>query len=144
MSAILDNLSAHRSLWTWISCLSAAMFVGSLLLIPWLVARAPSDYFVRPASPQHGGLGLLAKVARNLLGALLLVVGLLLLVLPGQGLLLVLLAVTLMDIPGKHALIQRMVQKPPVWRALSYLRERAHKDPFERPQEKQQGSHGSL
>jgi hypothetical protein len=136
MSAIFDNLSAHRSLWTWISCLSAAMFVGSLLLIPWLVAKAPSDYFVRPASPHQGALGLLAKIARNVLGALLLVVGLLLLVLPGQGLLMMLLAVSLLDIPGKHALIQRIVQRPPVWRALSYLRERAHKDPFERPRDK--------
>jgi hypothetical protein len=136
MSAILDNLSAHRSLWTWVSGLSVAMFVGTLLLIPWLVARAPSDYFVRPVSPHRGALGLLARVSRNLLGLVLLVAGLLMLVLPGQGLLMVLLAVSLMDIPGKHALIQRIVQRPPVWRALSYLRERAHKDPFERPRDK--------
>lgn len=140
MSGIIDSLSAHRTLWTWVSCVSAVMFVGSLLLIPWLVAKAPSDYFVREQEPHHGALGLAGKVLRNVLGALLLVVGLLLLVLPGQGLLMVLLAVSLMDIPGKHALIQRMVQKQPVWRALSYLRERAHKEPFERPEGGSQGA----
>lgn len=134
MSAIIDSLSAHRTLWTWVSCVSAAMFVGSLLLIPWLVAKAPSNYFVRPQGEARGGLGLFGKVLRNVLGAVLLVFGLLMLVLPGQGLLMVLLAVSLMDVPGKHALILRMVQKPPVWRALSYLRERAHKEPFERPE----------
>ncbi|MEY4513976.1 MAG: hypothetical protein RLZZ450_6098 [Pseudomonadota bacterium] len=133
MSGIIDSLSAHRTLWTWVSCVSVAMFVGSLLLIPWLVSKAPSDYFVRPAGQQAGSLGLFGKVLRNVLGAVLLVVGLLMLVLPGQGLLMVLLAVSLMDIPGKHKLVLRMVQKPPVWRALAYLRERAHKEPFERP-----------
>jgi hypothetical protein len=134
MSAIIDNLSAHRTLWTWVSCISVAMFVGSLLLIPWLVAKAPRDYFLRAPNQDRGATAWLAKIVRNVLGALLLVVGILMLVLPGQGLLMVLLAVSLMDIPGKHALIQRLVQKPPVWRALSYLRERAHKEPFERPQ----------
>ena len=31
---------------------SAAMFVGSILAVPWLVRRLPPDYFVRPQPPR--------------------------------------------------------------------------------------------
>ena len=131
MSEALAFLSAHRTALTWVSVLSAVMFVGSLLFMPVLVARAPADYFVRPSAARRG---LLSRLLCNGLGALLMLVGLLMLVLPGQGLLMMLLSLSLLDIPGKHKLIQRLAQRPAVWRALGYLRERAHKPPFERPQ----------
>lgn len=130
----MDFLASHRTALTWISCVSAAMFVGSLLLIPWLVGHAPRDYFTREPRKHVGVLGWVTKIALNVLGVALMAAGLAMLVLPGQGLLMVLLALSLLDIPGKHRLIQRIVQKPPVWRGLTYLRERAHKEPFERPQ----------
>lgn len=133
MRYLLDYLESHRSALTWISFLSAGMFVVSLALVPWLVARAPSDYFVRAPSEHRRGASLIKKALLNLLGAVMLIAGLLMLVLPGQGLLMVLLALSLLDVPGKRTLIQRIVQRPTVWRALSYLRERAHKDPFQRP-----------
>jgi hypothetical protein len=63
----------------------------------------------------------------------LLVAGVAMLVLPGQGLLMVLLALSLVDLPKKRVLVRTIVQRPPVWRALSYFRERAGKPPFERP-----------
>jgi Putative transmembrane protein (PGPGW) len=132
MHSALAFLSAHRTVLMWISGLSVVMFVGSLLLMPVLIARAPVDYFARDADEaQHGKLAL--KLLRNLLGVVLLCAGILMLVLPGQGLLMMLLSLSLLDIPGKHKLVQRIAQKPPVWRALSYFRERAHKPPFQHP-----------
>jgi hypothetical protein len=133
MRDLLDKAMAHESAFIWVSCISAVMFVGSLLLVPWLVARAPADFFVREEQPKRHGAKLLYAILRNLLGVVLLVAGVLMLVLPGQGLLVVLLGVSLLDVPGKHELVRRMAKKKPVWRALAYLRERAHKPPFERP-----------
>jgi len=133
MRELIAYFSSHRTALTWVSCVSVAMFVGSLLLIPWLVARAPTDYFVRPPVTHRGALAWFNKVLRNVLGVVLMVAGIAMLVLPGQGLLMVLLALTLLDFPGKHALIHRLVVRQSVWRALTYLRKRAHKEPFEKP-----------
>lgn len=133
MRDLFDKAMQHESAFIWVSCISAAMFVGSLLLVPFLVARAPADFFVRDEPEKRQGARLVYAVLRNVLGVALLVVGVLMLVLPGQGLLVVLLAISLLDVPGKHRLVRRIAKKKPVWRALAYLRERAHKPPFERP-----------
>ena len=42
-------------------------------------------------------------------------------------------ALLCLDLPGKRALVRRIVQNPSVWKALRYFRERAHKPPFEHP-----------
>ena len=44
---------------------------------------------------------LLAKIGRNLLGGLLILLGLVMLVTPGQGILTIVLGFTIMDFPGK-------------------------------------------
>jgi archaellum biogenesis protein FlaJ (TadC family) len=133
MRELLAYLGAHRTAMLWVSGLSVAMFVGSLLLMPWLVARAPKDYFVREHEPTEGAAALLRKVLLNLLGVVLLIAGILMLVLPGQGLLMILLALSLLDLPGKRALIHRIVKNDSVWRGLNYLRERGHQPPFDAP-----------
>lgn len=129
MHETLALLAEHRTALTWVSVLSAVMFVGSLLFMPVLVAAAPADYFVR-APVQRS---LLRTLLRNALGSMLMLAGLLMLVLPGQGLLMMLLALSLLDLPGKHKLVRRLAARPAVWRALAYVRERTHKPPFVRP-----------
>jgi archaellum biogenesis protein FlaJ (TadC family) len=134
MDELLAFCTAHKSALMWVSIASVAMFVGSLLLMPLLIARAPEDYFTREKDPNRESTHIALKVLLNLLGVVLMLAGLAMLVLPGQGLLMMLLSLTLLDIPGKHKLVQRIAKKPPVWRALSYFRERAHKPPFLRPE----------
>ena len=95
-----------------------------------MVARAPLDYFVRERAPTDH---LLRRLLRNLLGAVLLVVGVAMLVLPGQGLLSILVALTLLDFPGKHALLRKLVARNGVAKTLQWMRVRAHKPPFELP-----------
>jgi len=134
MDSLFDTISAHQDAAIWVSCSSVGMFVGSLLLVPWLVARAPADYFVREHRERKPGtLPLVLAALRNVLGAALLLAGLLMLILPGQGMLMVLVALSLMNFPGKRKLVRRIVKQKTVWRALSYLRERAHKPPLEHP-----------
>ena len=69
-------------------------------------------------------------VARNLLGWTLIVLGVLMLVLPGQGVLTVLAGVVLADVPGKRGMIRRLLATGPVLRAVTALRERAGQPPL--------------
>lgn len=133
MDWLEQQLKAHESALLWVSIGSAVMFVGSILLVPFLIARAPSDLFVREPPRRRGLRPLLRAIVRNLFGLVLLVLGALMLVLPGQGLLMVLLALLVLDFPGKRRQVHRLVQRPKVWHALEYFRNRANKPPFERP-----------
>jgi hypothetical protein len=111
---------------------SVVLIVGSLLALPRLVASLPADYFVREeagliADPQRRKWLLLGK---NLLGIVLLIAGLAMLVLPGQGVLTLLVAVALLDFPGKRRLEQRIARAPRVLAALNSMRKKRGRPPF--------------
>ena len=77
---------------------------------------------------KHDGLWWLAHIAKNALGVLLILAGIAMLVLPGQGVLSILIGVMLLDIPGKYRFERWLVMRPPVWRAIAWLREKARRD----------------
>jgi hypothetical protein len=63
----------------------------------------------------------------------LLVGGLLMLLMPGQGLLTIAVAVMLLDFPGKFRLQRWLVKRESVWRTINWLRNRAKRQPLKRP-----------
>lgn len=132
-------LAANGGLLGWLAFASVVMFVGSLLLVPVLVARIPADYFLRERgagtrfSRHHPLLRLTLVVVRNLLGGVLLLAGIAMLFLPGQGVLTILIGVMLMDFPWKFELERRIVRTPTVLRSINWLRERASRPPLEVP-----------
>lgn len=109
-----------------IGCVSAAMFVGSIVAAPWLVRRLPADYFVRPRTGQSK----VWRVVRNVLAAILLLLGIAMLVLPGQGILTVVLALSLFDHPLKTRAIAWLLRRPKVEAAVTRLREKAGQPPL--------------
>ncbi len=125
----------HADLLAVLSVGSIVMLVGSLLLVPWLVLRAPADVFVReePRVRYGHATGIAVFVVRNALGTVLLFAGILMLLLPGQGLLTIVCALCLMDLPRKRALLRRVVARPAMWKTLAWIRTRAGKAPFEQP-----------
>jgi hypothetical protein len=92
----------------------------------------PADYFLREeaglvADPKrHAWL----KLGKNLLGVVLLVAGIAMLVLPGQGVLTLLVAVALLDFPGKRRLERRIARSPRVLAALNSMRKKRGQPPF--------------
>lgn len=120
---------------TAISLASAALLLLSVLGLPWVVLRLPEDYFVATeASPRPRATGSRWwwRVGRNLLAALLLVAGVGMLLLPGQGLLTIAVALGLADVPGKHRVVRAIALRPAVWRALGAIRRRGGREPFRR------------
>ena len=68
--------------------------------------------------------------AKNLLGYLLIVVGIAMLLLPGQGVLTMLLGFIMVDLPGKYRFEQWLVARPLVLRSINMLRRRAGREPL--------------
>jgi len=118
--------------------LSIVISIGSLILAPIAIARLPSDYFVedRPSQQSARATGPRQLVhftlvaLKNALGTGLFIAGAAMFVLPGQGLLTMVIGVGLLDFPGKHRLVSALVHRPLVLRALNWVRAKAHVPPF--------------
>ena len=123
----------------WASGLSLLAVLLALAGVPWVVTRLPADYFARPQRKtwrETDGEPLFVIVLgflKNLLGALLLLLGLIMLVTPGQGVLTMLVGLLLMNFPGKYQLERWLVMRPGVLRALNWLRHKQGHEPFEGP-----------
>ncbi|MFW8600083.1 PGPGW domain-containing protein [Desulfobacterota bacterium M19] len=122
---------AHKYL-LWLAAFSVLTFIGSLLIIPILLVRIPVDYFVAETgrSPRISLLILLSRVLKNISGLVLLGAGILMLFLPGQGLLTIVIALSLLDFPGKRALELRLIRQPRVYKAINWLRRKYKRPPL--------------
>jgi hypothetical protein len=122
---------------------SLAMLVLSVIALPLAVSLIPADYFAAARRGEsrlgrrHPAVHALILVAKNLLGAVLLVAGLAMLVLPGQGLLTIIVALIFLDFPGKYRLEQRLVASPLVVSGINWLRRRAGVRPLILPDDDQ-------
>ena len=134
---MLDWLEANQPLLWSLTVLSVIMFVATLIAMPLLIVRLPADYFtrrpVRDWPARRPRLHLLLVILKNALGVVLLLAGLAMLVLPGQGLLTILVAVMLLDFPGKRRLQRWLIRRRPIFRAANWIRAKRHRPPLELP-----------
>lgn len=132
LASIFSNIAI---LW-WFGILSVVTFVGTLIIIPVLVIRIPTDYFMYeehwrlPKQRPQITLRLLGLLGKNLLGVIFIAAGLVMLVLPGQGIITILIGVMLMNFPGKRILERRLVQQSAVLRTLNWIRAKADQPPL--------------
>jgi len=112
------------------------MIIGAVLT-PILVTRIPPDYFLHrrrhPEGHRYSLLNLVLGGVKNVIGAVFVVTGILLLVLPGQGLITLLLGLMIMNYPGKFALERWFIRRPHVLPSLNWLRSRCNHPPLESP-----------
>jgi archaellum biogenesis protein FlaJ (TadC family) len=139
MGRITGWMESHGELLQHLGTASLVMFVVTIAVLPVVVAKLPADYFVRdkrePARRSRkrpllwGALALI----KNLLGIVLILAGLAMLVLPGQGTVTILIGLALTNFPGKFALERRIARQPAVGKTLNRIREIAKKPPFVMP-----------
>lgn len=116
---------------------SVATLVMTFVLLPIMIANLPANYFAAGRRPRplsrHLILHLVLMALKNVLGLAFVMLGIMLLFLPGQGLLTLVIGLTVMNYPGKYALERWLVLRPHVFPALNWLRARCGKPPFEDP-----------
>lgn len=136
ISDLLYRITPYFPLLGWISLLT---FLLSLALVPVLLARIPADYFIAeeiaPGGTKMTNIHYsLVWLLRNIAGLLLIITGVAMLVLPGQGLLTVFLGLFVADFPGKRKLEKQIVIVPAVYKSINWVREKKGVDHLIRPQ----------
>ncbi|MEM8865155.1 MAG: hypothetical protein AAGF31_06360 [Planctomycetota bacterium] len=118
----------------WFSVLFS--IVGTVAM-PLLIVRMPADYFLRSErSPlrdraECSPLRCVGWMARNSIAGLLAIAGLIMLFTPGQGTLLLLVALWIADFRRKRKLEKRLVSLPGVTRGINVLRRQANQPPLQ-------------
>lgn len=122
MPDALSSLFSHPGTMWGAGCFSVVAVLASVLLVPRYLAHLPQDYLKSGERKPSASLPL--RIARNALGVLLVLLGIAMLLLPGQGLLTLVVGLLLVDFPGKHKLIQRLLGRPKVLGIVNKLRAR--------------------
>ena len=132
---VVDMWSRYqREIWM-LGVASAAMLVISAMVIPYLIVRLPADFYAennhrRRLFQDRPIVRSLFLTVKNLIGAFLLVAGILMLVLPGQGILTILAALAMLDFPGKRKLEMSILHRPTVMKSINWLRKCAGREPL--------------
>ena len=135
MNGALTWVTDNGTLLGVLGIVGVVSLLATLAILPLLVVRIPADYFHRRhrrhdyARDRHPLAHHAIVVFKNTLGVVLILAGIAMLLLPGQGLLTLLVGLMLTDFPGKYALEKRIVGQPGVLKAVNWLRGRAGHPP---------------
>lgn len=121
--------------------LAVSMAAVSVVVVGYVLSRLPPDYFVNPearrCANRHPVMHVLFVVGRNLIGYVLIALGVVLSLpgVPGQGILTILMGVMLIDFPGKHRAELWLVTRKSVFNGVNKLRAKLGRPPLlaERP-----------
>ena len=130
-------LQANGTLLRYASLVSLLTFFGTILLMPILILMLPDDYFSNPGHRMRRFirkrplLGIMVLIIKNLTGAIFIMVGIILLFMPGQGILTILIGLIMVNFPGKYRLERRLIKKPGVLESINRIRQKFRRAAFQ-------------
>ncbi len=136
VSGFQEGLENFRPFFWWMAAGSILVFLSSMLLIPWLIVRLPEDFFqssdraIPYLTTGHPVWRFVITVVKNLAGAAFIMAGLIMLFIPGQGILTMVVGFMLTSFPGKQRIVYWFASRNAIFRSLNALRRRWNKPPF--------------
>jgi|TARA_Y100000994_G_scaffold76867_1_gene63493 hypothetical protein len=136
---LIDQISGiilnYKNFILWLGSISFLVFIFSLISIKWLVALIPSDYFIEDKRNKYQSsyplTWLISIIIKNIVGYILIIGGILMLVLPGQGLFTIIIGLMLSNYPGKYFIERKFIAIPSVLKTINWLRKKSNKPPLE-------------
>jgi hypothetical protein len=122
--------------------LSTASAIVYFIIISCIITQMDKRYFIRRqitvenviVVPHlkliNSNLTQLINLAKIIVGVCLLLIGIVMLVLPGQGLITMLIGLSLLPFPGKDKMEQNILSRKSVRTTLNWIRVKAKKPPF--------------
>lgn len=142
MNEIFDWLKELAASYTsgrgllWGVLIFIVTFTLSIAITIFVLVKLPATYFKAEHGrkfwvERHPVLRWGGVMGKNLLGAFLVLLGIVMLIGPGQGVLTILLGVMLLDFPGKRGLELKLVRRPNVLHAINRIRRKFDKPPLQ-------------
>ena len=134
INSLIEIFNAYKNLILWFGSVSLFVFLFSLLSIKWLVALIPEDYFINKKYSKiktNNQIGwYLILILKNLVGYSLILGGIVMLVLPGQGLFTIIIGLMLSNYPGKYSVEKKFIAIPTILKSINWLRKKSNKPPL--------------
>jgi hypothetical protein len=136
MIEVVEWIQFNKTSLFWLGIGSLLTFLVALFGMPSLIIRIPTDYFSTHRqrheilSKLHPVLHVIIWIGKNILGVIFIMAGMMMLVLPGQGILTIVAGILLLSFPGKFHLARWIVKRSPVRKTLNWFRKRAGKEPL--------------
>ena len=128
---MIDWLQTNEVLLWWLLLVSIITFTLTLIAIPFFLTRIPADYFSHekniraPWSKGHPLIQIPLLIIKNTFGMILIAAGIILLVLPGQGILTMLVGLILLDFPGKYRAERWVIERKYILQSINWIRVKA-------------------
>ena len=134
LNTFLDLLLVYKNLILWIGSISLFIFVFSLISLKWLVVLIPVDYFLIKKKSKFKSnnpyLWCLIAVFKNIIGYSLILGGIMMLVLPGQGVFTIIIGLMLSNYPGKYVIEKKFIAIPAILKSINWLRAKSNAPPL--------------
>ena len=132
---IISWSSMNSDLLFLLGSLSIFILIISVFMMVLIISFLPEDYFKSEnrnliSSVQNSRyplLKLLVLITKNFFGVLLLLSGILMLVLPGQGILTIITGLVFIDYPGKYKFERKLLKQKGVINSINWIRSRLSK-----------------
>ena len=128
LNGILAWLSENEQLIQEIGTVSLVMLGLTIVVLPVVVMKLPADYFINEKrepswrTRKHPLMWVSLSLVKNVIGLSLILVGVAMLVLPGQGTITILIGLAMTNFPGKYGLERRIACQPAVGYTLNKIR----------------------
>lgn len=131
MQGFLTSLGDLFSIdqWIWlISGITVITFVFSLVWVVYMIRKIPADYFIhkdkKAFTQKPSMISWVLYGIRNVFGIILILLGIIMLFTPGQGLLTIVMGLSIMNFPGKRQLEIRLLRMKSISRSLNWIRQK--------------------
>ena len=122
----------NNQIFLYVSGLSTIFFLLSLMGLSWLISIIPHNYFVDKKrvsliKMRNPLMWLLIIIIKNSIGLILILCGILMLILPGQGVLTIITGLIFLDYPGKFKFERLLVRNKLILNSMNCIRRKLNK-----------------
>ena len=133
-NSLIEIFNIYKDLILWFGSISLFVFLFSLLSLKWLVSLMPEDYFINKKDSKIKTNNILiwyiVLIFKNVIGYSLILGGIIMLVLPGQGLFTIIIGLMMSNYPGKYFIEKKFIAIPTVLKSINWLRRKSNKPPI--------------
>ena len=130
-------IHSHEGLLLWLAVASVIGFIGSLIVIPWILVQIPSDYFSHEKRQKYRWgtyppiIRLILLLMKNIIGVIFILSGIIMLFMPGQGILTIAIGIILINFPYKYKIEKWIISHSGILKYINKIRAKAKQRPIE-------------